>query len=118
MRYSLHSNGCHLQLLIIDGSADTLCDGGKRSRTLRASLVFGVKECNIRKPDETQNVTQVGLLEIEVFHGGALFIGTPTGCDDGNFLSLEKAFPAVWSVATGLPDPHYLIDPRLQRRGN
>src|SRR5882762_7545569 len=118
MRYSLHSKRCYFQFLTIDDSADTFCDGGKKSWALRASLIFGVNECDVRQPDETQNVAQVGLLKIEIFHRAALFIGTSTGCDDGNFLSFEKAFPAGWPVATGLPDPHYLIDPRFQRRGN
>src|SRR5258707_2951278 len=95
-------------------STDTFCSGCEKGGGLLASLVLGMNKHNVRKSDETQNVAQVGFLKIESFHRSALFIGAPTGSDDDNFLFFEKALPAVWPVAAGLPDPHYLIDPRLR----
>ena len=106
-------------VLINDDSADTLRSACEKDGGLRASLVVGMNKRRVRKSDETQNVAQVGFLKIERLHRSAFFIGTSAGGDDDNFLSREKAPPAVWPVATGLPDPHDLIDPRLeQRRGS
>src|SRR6266853_853979 len=97
-------------------STDTFCSGCEKGGGLLASLVLGMNKHNVRKSDETQNVAHVGFLKIKSFHRSALFICATAGSDDDNFLFFEKALPAVWPVAAGLPDPHYLIDPRLEQR--
>ncbi len=75
-----------------------------------------MNKLNVGDSDEPQNVAQVGFLKIVSFRRSALFIGTPAGSDDDDFLFLQKALPAVWPVGNRLPDPHNLIDPCLEQR--
>ena len=114
MRYSFSSKSDYLLVLINDDSADAFCSVCEEDSGLLASLVLGMNKRNVRKSDETQNVAQVGFLEIESFPRRTLFIGTSARSDDNNFLSCEKPLRAVWPVANRLPEPHNLIDPRLE----
>src|SRR5258705_1763954 len=118
MRYSFSSASDCLLVLINDDSSDTFCSVIEKDGGLLASLFLGVNKRHIRKSDEPQNVAQVRLLKIESLSGRALFVVTPARSNHDNPLFCEKALRAVWSVTNGCPEPHNLINPRLERRRN
>src|SRR6202035_2327842 len=58
--------------------------GCKRWTGPLTRLVLSVDECHISETDESEDVTQIGFLEIKLLCGSALFIGAASRRDDNH----------------------------------
>ena len=91
-----------------------------------------MNECHIGKTDESENVTQIGFLKIELLSLSALGIGAASRRDDKHFLVLNKnlenlAFFAAFgrssnwaagaAVAVGMGKPAFCAGFQAPRRG-
>ena len=79
-----------------------------------SALILGVDERHVCEPNKSENVTKVGLLEIECFSGSALLVGASASGDDDDLFHLQKPARAIGSGAEGFSDPHNLVNPSLQ----
>ena len=82
---------------------------------MRPALILGVDKRYVREADESEDVAQVRHLKIEGFCGGALLISASASGNDDDLFHFQKTAGTIGPVTEGLPDPHNLVNPSLQR---